>query len=53
MARPDTPAGLQFVPDRDKKGHYFLTVTEPMLLSPLIKKLKIIARQMTVIRGCK
>ena len=53
MERPDTPAGLKFVPDRDKKGHYFLTVTEPMLLSMLIKKLKIIARQMTVIRGCK
>ena len=53
MERVDTPQGLKFVPDRDKKGHYFLTVTEPMLLITLIKKLKIVARQMSVIRGCK
>lgn len=33
MERPDIPAGLKFVADRSKKGHYFLTVTEPMLLS--------------------
>lgn len=53
MERPDTPKGLKFVADRDSNGHYFLTATEPMLLDTLIKKLKIVARQMTVIRGCK
>lgn len=51
--RPDLPKGLKFVADRDTKGHYFLTATEPMLLDDLIKKLKTLARQMTVIRGCK
>ena len=53
MERPDLPDGLEFVADRETKGHYFLTVTKSMLLDTLIKKLKIVARQMTVIRGCK
>jgi hypothetical protein len=53
LERPDAPSGLKFVADKEKRGHYFLTVTEPMLLSTLINKLKIMARQMTVIRGCK
>lgn len=53
IERSDLPSALKFVPDRNKQGHYFLTVTEPMLLSSLIAKLKILARQMSVIRGCK
>jgi hypothetical protein len=53
LERPDAPIGLKFVADREKNGHYFLTVTEPMLLSTLISKLKVLARQMSVIRGCK
>lgn len=53
LERPDLPSGLKFVADKEKKGHYFLTVTEPMLLLTLIKKLKVIARQMSVIRGCR
>ena len=53
IERTDLPQGLKFVADRDVKGHYFLTATEQMLLDTLIKKLKILARQMTVIRGCK
>jgi hypothetical protein len=53
LERPDLPSGLKFVADKEKKGHYFLSVTEPMLLSTLIGKLKIIARQMSVIRGCR
>jgi hypothetical protein len=53
MERPDLPDGMKFVADRDKIGHYFLTVTGPMILPTLIKKLKILARQMSIIRGCK
>ena len=53
IERPDLPHGLKFIADKNTNGHYFLTVTEPILLENLIKKLKIVARQMTVIRGCK
>ena len=53
LERPDLPPDLKFAADREKKGHYFLTVTEPMLLETLIGKLKILARQMSVIRGCR
>jgi len=53
LERPDTPTCFKFVPDRGKKGHYYLAITETMILDTLIKKLKILARQMTVIRGCK
>ncbi|WNO10599.1 hypothetical protein [Teredinibacter sp. KSP-S5-2] len=41
------PLGLKFVPDRNKKGHYFLTVTEATPLSQLVIKLKMLAHRMT------
>lgn len=46
----DIPPGMKFEPDRGKKGHYFLTVTEPMLLHTLVAKLKLLAQRMSVIR---
>jgi hypothetical protein len=46
----DIPPGLKFEADREKKGHYFLIVTEKMLLSQLITKLKMLAHRMTIIR---
>lgn len=51
LERADIPKGLKFEPDRDKKGHYFLTVSEEMLLSTLVKKLKLVAYRMSVIRN--
>lgn len=55
MKRPDLPACFEFVEDKTKgkKGHYFLTLTQAMSLSDLVKELKKLARQMSVIRGCK
>ncbi len=50
LEEADIPAGLKFEPDRQKKGHYFLTVTEQMLLSALVAKLKIVAQRMSIIR---
>ncbi|MDN3638181.1 hypothetical protein QWY82_05075 [Simiduia curdlanivorans] len=50
LEEADIPAGLKFMPDREKKGHYFLTVTEQMLLSVLVSKLKLIAQRMSIIR---
>jgi len=47
----DLPDGLKFVEDRSKKGHYFLTVTERMLLSQLVSKLRVLAHRMSVIRN--
>lgn len=44
------PDGLKFVADRGKKGHYFLTVTQQMLLSDLVARLKMLAHKMSVIR---
>ena len=51
LEKADIPHGLKFVADRDKAGHYFLTVTENMLLFTLIQKLKLIALRMSVIRN--
>lgn len=51
LEKADIPAGLAFVADQKKPGHYFLTVTETMKLSTLIQKLKFIAQRMTVMRN--
>ncbi|WP_086934372.1 hypothetical protein [Agarilytica rhodophyticola] len=51
LERPDLPSGFKFVADQKTKGHYFLTVTEPMLLETLIDKLRVVARQMSKITG--
>jgi len=50
LEKSDIPPGLKFEPDVSKKGHFFLTVTEPMLLSALIAKLKLLAHRMSVIK---
>lgn len=50
LEKADIPPGMRFEPDRGKKGHYFLTVTEPMLLHTLVEKLKLLAQRMSVIR---
>lgn len=51
LEKADIPPGLKFVADRDKKGHYFLTVTGTMLLKRLVSKLKFVAQRMSVIRN--
>jgi hypothetical protein len=53
LERPDIPTCFNFVEHRGKSGHYFLTITEPMLLDTLVKNLKLLARKMSVFRGCK
>jgi len=53
LEKSDIPPGLKFVADRDKKGHYYLTVTEQMLLKTLVGKLKVLAHRMTVIRNAE
>ena len=50
IEKADIPSGLKFVPDQKNNEHYFLTVTEPMLLTTLISKLKLLAHRMTIIR---
>ncbi|MEJ2373215.1 MAG: hypothetical protein P8Y16_05405, partial [Sulfurimonas sp.] len=53
LERADIPDGLKFVQDRrpGKKSHWYLTVTERMLVSQLVDKLKMVANRMSVIRG--
>lgn len=51
LEKADIPPGFKFVADRAKKGHYFLTVTETMHISKLVKKLKLVAHRMSVIRN--
>ncbi|WP_445355284.1 hypothetical protein ACJJI5_00765 [Microbulbifer sp. EKSA008] len=50
LEEADIPKGLKFEKDRNKKGHYFLTVSEQMLLTQLVSKLKIVAQRMALIR---
>ena len=51
LDQADIPSGLKFIPDEEDSEHYFLTVTEVMLLSALVSKLKRLARRMSVIRN--
>lgn len=51
LEKADIPPGLKFVPDQTNPEHYFLTVTEPMLLTSLISKLKLLAHRMTIIKS--
>lgn len=53
LEKADVPDGLRFVQDQkpSKKHHWYLTVTEKMLVSQLVSKLKMVANRMTVIRG--
>lgn len=51
----DIPSDMAFVEDRDpkKKGHYFLTVTQPITVYKLVRNLQWIADRMTVIRNAE
>ena len=49
LEQADLPPGMAFVKDREKDGHYFLTVTERVTLFKLVQKLKALARRMSVI----
>lgn len=49
----DLPPDMKFEPDQNKKGHYFLTVTQRMTLPQLITRLKWVADRMSVMRDCR
>lgn len=51
LEKADIPNGLKFVADQGNPEHYFLTATETMPLATLIKKLKLVAQRMTIIRN--
>ena len=48
LEQADLPPGMAFVKDREKDGHYFLTVTERVTLFKLVQKLKALARRMSI-----
>lgn len=50
----DLPSDMAFVEDRQKTGHYFLTVTKTMKVSKLVENLRWVADRMSTIRdaGC-
>lgn len=50
LSEADIPAGLAFVSDKDNDGHYFLAVTERMLVEQLVEKLKFVAFRMSVMK---
>lgn len=50
IEKADIPNDLKFVPDANRKGHYFLTVTKRMTTSQLVQKLKTVAQRMSVIK---
>jgi len=54
LSEADIPAGLAFMADKHNDGHYFLVVTERMLVEKLVEKLKFVAFRMSVIKegGC-
>ncbi len=51
LSEADIPHGLKFEPDKDNPGHYFLAVTEKMLVETLVQKLEMVAYRMSVIQG--
>ena len=53
LEEADLPAQMKFVPDRKKKGHYLLTITERMTLHQLVQKLKLVAHRMSVIKDAR
>ncbi len=54
LSKADIPKGMSFQPDQRKsksaKGHYLLTVNEPMKTGTLVDKLKWVSDRMSVIR---
>ncbi|MFT7561208.1 MAG: hypothetical protein ACI93R_003133 [Flavobacteriales bacterium] len=51
ISETDIPPGLKFVPDESNADHYFLTVTERMLVEKLVSKLKAISHRMSIIQN--
>ncbi|OZY86437.1 hypothetical protein CBP51_05260 [Cellvibrio mixtus] len=51
LSEADIPPGLKFVEDETNQGHYFLTVTEQMLVEQLVAKLKLVSYRLSVIKG--
>ena len=55
LSKADIPKGMSFQPDKrsskSAKGHFLLTVNEPMKTSALVDKLKWVADRMSVIRA--
>ncbi len=41
------------MPDKKKKGHFLLTITEPMTLYQLVQKLKMVAYRMSVMKDAR
>jgi hypothetical protein len=50
LSEADIPPGLKFEEDKTNPSHYFLTVTEKMLTSQLVTKLRLVSYRMSVIR---
>lgn len=50
LSEADIPPGLKFEEDKTNPSHYFLTVTEKMLVSQLVEKLKIVSYRLSVIQ---
>ena len=50
LSEADIPPGLKFEEDKTNSSHYFLTVTEKMLASQLVTKLRLVSYRMSVIR---
>lgn len=50
LSEADIPPGLAFMKDKGNDGHYFLAVTERMLVEQLVEKLKFVALRMSVIK---
>lgn len=50
LSEADIPPGLKFVEDETNQGHYFLTVTERMLVEQLVAKLKLVSYRLSVIK---
>jgi len=50
LSEADIPKGLKFFADKDNSGHYFLAVTERMLVDQLVRKLEMVSFRMSVIK---
>jgi len=50
LSEADIPLGLKFEKDDKREGHYFLTVTKPMRIEQLVKKLKMVSYRMSVVK---
>lgn len=53
LEKADLPGDMKFMSDKKKKGHFLLTITKPMTLAQLVKKLKLVAYRMSVIKDAR